>query len=291
MMSEKRTETVRHIVAIIFSFLLTLCLAAIFVLIGCKLGIFNEKIILSQLDKTDYSNKVHEAISSNAAEYMMPSGLPESILDGVISKADVKKDCRNAVTMSLKGQGYNPNFSGLEDRFNENVEKYMSDNGIVVEAGTEDGINELLEEIKAEYKRCLTFPFIKYFVKYQSAFNRFFIFAVALLMALTVLIGWMLMKMQRWPHRGVRYISYSTLATAIMLGVPVGALMVSGVHRRINISPEYLYDLITGVLGVDLIVFMVLVFVCIGIFVAELLYIEKLKKVATKLRKRSRRRE
>lgn len=277
MLSRKKRNMLKNIVGLVFAFLLTLCFTTIMLLIGCRLGIFNDAIIRKQLEKTDYYDSVHQAIYDNSAELLLPSGLPEDVLDGVISKEKVKKDSENTVTMGLKGEGYIPDTTELEERFTENINKYIEENNIKANSETEEGIKKVSEQINKEYKRCMKFPFIRYYAKYQTLFNKIFLPALLLFIVMSALICIILVRMQRWPHRGVRYISYATLASVLMMAVPVIVLIATNVHARINISPKYLYDLLVGVIETDMGVMLATSFVGIVFFGVELYLISRLK--------------
>ena len=277
MLSHKYRNMMKHIAGLVFSFLLTLCIASFLLLLGCKIGVFNDAIILKQLEKTEYYENVRQAIYDNSVELLLPSGLPDTVLDGVINEEQVRYDSESTVHMGLKGEGYLPDMAQLEECFASNIEKYIQENNIAVGDDTEEGMAQLLEEIKKEYRRCMKFPFISYFVKYKAVFNRIFIPALVLFVVLIALICVILIRMQRWPHRGMRYISYATLAAVLMVGSPIAALVATGVHKRINVSPKYLYDLVVGILGTDLMVFLAVACVGMMIFGVELFVISRMR--------------
>lgn len=268
--SHKQKNIMKQAVAFVFSFLLTLCFASCLVLIGCELGIFNGRIIVSQLEKTDYYTNVRVAIEENAAELLLPSGLPESIMEGVIDAEEVRHDTENAVRMSLKGQGYKADTRGLEERFRQNIQTYIEENDIALSEETEAGIEQLFKSVKKEYERCMDFPFIKYFVRYRTVFHKLFVPATALFVIMSVVICALLLRLQRWRHRGMRYINYATLAAGWMIGVMAMIPLASKVYTRINVSPKYMYDLLVGVVRMDLLVFLYLFLFTIAIFGGEL---------------------
>lgn len=280
MKSHTYKKIMKQVVALVFSFLLTLCFTSCLFLIGCEAGIFNDRIILSQLDKTAYYASVNDAIRENVSELLLPSGLPDTILDGVIDEDEVRHDTKNAVQMSLKGQGYKADTRGLEARFKQNIQTYIEENAIVIGEETEEGIEQLLAAIKKEYERCMDFPFTKYFVRYQAAFHKFLIPALALFVVMSVFICMILIRMQRWRHRGMRYISYATLASALMVGIPTLVLLFSKVYTRVNVSPKYLYDLMVGVVKTDLIVFLMLFLLAVVAFGLELWLITRMRHKA-----------
>lgn len=275
--SHKRRRRMRHLVSLILSFLLALCITSFLVLVGCKVGIFNTSVLLSQLNKTNYYENISNAIRENVGDIIRPTGLPDSVLEGVIDDDRVYLDVKATIEASLENKEYHADMTYLEQTFTNNIDAYIKKEHKLSNASTQAGLKKLLNEIKAEYIRLLDFPFIKYFVKYQAMYDKIFLPAAGGLLVVIIVLCFALIKMQRWAHRGIRYISYATLASVIMTGILPLIIQLSGAYKRINISPKYLYNLLVGVISSDMTVFLYLSLGCILAFAGEMAAIKILK--------------
>lgn len=278
--SHRRKRRIRRLVSLILSFLLALCITSFLVLVGCKVGVFNTSVLLSQLNKTNYYENISNAIRENVGDIVRPTGLPESVLEGVIDDDRVYLDAKATIEASLENKKYQVDMTYLEQTFTKNIDAYIRRENKLSNASTQAGLKKLLNEIKEEYIRLLDFPFIKYFVKYQAMYEKIFLPAAAGLLVVIIILCFVLIKMQRWAHRGIRYISYATLASAIMTGILPLIIQLSGAYKRINISPKYLYNLLMGVISSDLAVFLYLSLGCIFAFAGEMAAIKILKERA-----------
>jgi hypothetical protein len=276
----RRKKRIKHIISLILSFLLSLSGTAFLVLIGCKAGIFNSSIIMSQLNKTDYYAHIGDALYEDAADLIRPSGLPESVLEDVIDENKVYIDAKNSIDAAMSGKTYEADGSFLKENFSANIEAYIEENDIQANDETEAGLEELSEEIVGEYNDLLEFPFAKYYIKYQAVYDRIFWPAVISLAVFMIIICIVLVAMQHWAHRGVRYISYAALASALMTGGVPLAVRLSGIYERLNISPSYLYHLLMGVIEADIDIFLYLAAAALLAFAVCLGVIRMLKNRA-----------
>lgn len=279
-MAHKQKKEIRSGVSLALSFLLALCMTSFMLILGCRIGIFNANVLMNQLDKTSYYDNVSAAIYENAVNLLRPSGLPETVMDNVIENDRVHQDVRAVIKAELSGREHVVDLSYVEQTFLENINSYMETENISPGDETDEGIQNLLGEIKKEYIRCLKFPFVKYFVRYQTAFEKIYLPSMCLLAILAGTLCAMLIKLQRWAHRGIRYIFYATAATGLMIGVIPTAIWLDGSYERLNISPQYLYEVIVGIIRADTGIFAYIAAGCFVLAAMELILIGIMKKRA-----------
>ena len=275
-----RKRLIKKIISYILSFILSLCITALLFLLGIKAGVFNSSVITGQLNKTNYYAELSDTLYENIADALMPTGLPEEVLDGVIDGDRMYIDAKNSIEAAFLGKEYTADTSYLEDAFRANIESYIVEDNVEATDETEEGVQTLVDEITEEYNSLIEFPFVEYFIKYQAAYNDIFAYGVIIMLVLILIICAALIAMQHWAHRGVRYISYGVLAAAVMTGAAPLYIKLSGAYKSLNISPRYLYNLLVAIIEQDIDVFLYLAAGAIVIFGMCMGIIHMLKKRA-----------
>lgn len=248
----------KKVISYILSFILSLCITGLLLLVGVKAGVFNSSVFISQLNKTNYYYELSDTLYENAADLLRPTGLPEEVLAGVIDEDKMYIDAKNSIEAAFQGRDYTADTSYIAEAFKSNINNYIEKNNLESNSETEEGISKLTEQITDEYNSLIEFPFVEYYIEYQSAYNGIFLYGIGIMAVLILIICIALVAMQHWAHRGVRYISYGVLASAIMTGALPLYIKVSGAYKAANISPRYLYNLLVAVIEQDINVFLYL---------------------------------
>lgn len=277
-----KKKTMKHWVSIGLSFVFALCLSSLIALISIEAGVFNYSVFMNQLNKTNYYRNISNAIRENAEDILRPTGLPSEILDDVIVDNRIYLDAKNCIEAQLSEKEYVLDTSDMKEQFKKNIYNYIEKSKLEVGKETESGIDKLFTDISNEYIRLLEFPFIKYLTKYKAQYEKVFWPAVIILAIVCAGLCFAIIKMHSWVHRGLRYISYGTLASAFITGIIPGVLVVTNIYKRLSISPKYLYALLVGVIQADLMVFVYMAVALAIIFAAMLMVINMLKKRVVK---------
>lgn len=276
--TNRKRKRIRRSLSLVLSYILSLVFFLLFVLIGIKAGVFNNNVILDRLNKSNYYHSIYETVLDNVESVLLPTGLNESVLNSVITMDMVYIGAKNTIEGTIRGEQVTQDTSGLENRLIKNIEDYAAENGIAYGTEQGQGLIKLSKDIAFEYTRMMDFPFINYYVKYRSIYDKLFVILVPVLLVIAGFIIVMLLRMQRYKHRAVRYIEYSTLASTIMISLFPLYLLISGNYRKINVSPRYFYDFMVGYLKWDIEVFLYIGGIGLIISLSLLLLIGNLKR-------------
>ncbi len=274
----KNKEKIRTSISFFLSFLLSIIIFLTAGVTGIYIGVFNESVILNQLNRSNYYEQVQKSIESRFISILLPTGLPDSVLDDVITLERVYINAKNYIEGNLKGQTVIINSKSMSNQFSQNLKNYMQEEKIEETEEISKGMEALVDSVEKEYTRLLEFPFINYYVKYKAIYKKIMAVTLPILIGVAVIIIATLLKMQRWKHKAVRYIAYADLAASFMLIVMPTILLLSGSYKRLHISPEYFYIFIMRYLQWDITVFLYLGALGIVLFIGLLTIIRYLKQ-------------
>lgn len=116
--------------------------------------VLNKNYVLSKLEETDYCNKIYEEVKSNFENYIHQSGLEESVLENIISKAKVKKDTELIISNLYDGLEEKIDTQEIRDNLNKNIEETLGNSKLVVTQ--KNAINTLIDKICEEYTTTLS---------------------------------------------------------------------------------------------------------------------------------------
>ena len=113
-------------------------------------------------------------------------------------------------------------------------------------------------------------------------YNKFFIILIVILLVLAVVDIVITIKDHHYVHRGLRYVTYATLAAAIMTGVLPLFLFIQGRYKHLNIKPVYFYNMFVDVINKSLYSFMAVsvffILVSVGLIIATVILRKKAEK-------------
>ncbi len=253
----KKRQRLRNGLSLTLAFILAMLMLCISVLFGVYVGVFNEDVILTQLNKSGYYEKVRDTIEDNLVSDLLPTGLPwQKILMNVVTLERVYIDAKQNIEAALHENVSTINESEIEATLKNNMEEYIANNKVEKTKEVNEGISELSTTLTKEYIRLLQFPFVKYFIKYKGIYEKLIKLFVPIILLLIAVIIITLIKMQYYKHRALRYIAYSCTAASIMLFLIPAYLLLSGIYRNIHIAPLYFYNFIVSYLRWDIIIFL-----------------------------------
>lgn len=275
--NKKSNKFLKGFISIIFSFILAVIFTVMSMIIGVYIGFLNENRIIDGLNYKDYYKGVEDAFYENAKDISTPIGLPESVLEGIVESEKIHSDVKNYVTSSVNGKTYVISTDDLRNNLAENVRNYFAQQNMEMSPEQEATIPEYTQLIADEYEQTVKVPFVSYFAQAKSSMQKIMLIVVPVCLVLTAIIVFMLVRMRKWKHRGIRYIVYSTLSAALMVALPGIVVLCNGFYKRINIASDYLYYALVRYVANGLWVFVYLAVVWLAISVGLLFLIRIIK--------------
>lgn len=264
----------RRIICFFFSFILSLSffiISASFIFRGTVL---NKEFLLEELSLSGYHINASNYTKDKISQLAFAGGLPADIFDGIITSEGVKNDVYNIFEHAYRGTQYSVDRGTLYQEFLETVKNYALENSIEITEETENGITHLALLCTEAYTDCINISMINMVIGAlkQPVLLMGYAAAGAFLTALISTI--MLLLVNRYKHKFLRYIAGSAGGCFLLLSAVPGYLLLNRPYENLNISPDYLHEFICSVFSDTLktflgtaalfAVFYIIVFILIG---------------------------
>ena len=257
-MSKHRKGISSFWISTIIALLLSIFLTMASYLGGTYFGVFNKTLILDSLNKTSYYNAIMDYTIDRAQSLAIPMGLQPEVFDNVFTLEETYAEGNALIDANLDEQDYIPNTSKVVDRLVANINTYLKEKNLTATSEQQANITTFANTIAGEYTKNLSIPYIKYYTSLRNMFSKLVYVGIPLLLLLSAFAIFLLIKMQRWIHRSLRFIAYSTLAASLMTaGLPV-FLLITGSYKHLNVSPEYFYNFIVHYITESLYTFIII---------------------------------
>lgn len=276
--NKKSKKWIKRIISIILSFLLTVIFTVVSIVLGIYVGFLNENRLLDGLNYKDYYSSVEKSFYENAKDVTIPIGLPEEVLDGIVESEKIHSDVKEYVVSSVNGQSFVIVTDDLRDKLEQNVRKYFEESGSIMSVEQENTIPEYTQLIADEYLNAVKVPVVSYFNQLKVLFQKMLLVLLPVCIVLTAIIIFILIRMQKWKHRGIRYIVYSTLSTCIMVALPGIVALSSGFYKKLNIASDYLYYALVKYISNGLWVFIYFAIIWMALSICMLFLIRFIKR-------------
>lgn len=254
----KKKRIMQRIISSTFAFLLTIIFVCLFALTGLYYGVFNNRIILSKVNESNYFNEVYEELQERAQDILEEAGLPFNVQSEAITLERVYIGGKYYIEDALSGKEPVINSDKVRMQLEQNINLYLAEEGISRTKELDSGIKEVINKIEQEYKRGIHFQFINYIAEYKASFMRLFRMAIPILVLLAGSISVLLIKMHRYKHSGIRYIAYAMIASSCIVISSSAFLLITKSFERMGRLPDYYDRFLTKYLRWDIQVFMYL---------------------------------
>ena len=138
------------ILSYLVGLLLSFALLVLVLLLVVKKTIIDRPFVDRVIEENNYYTNVYERIKENVSDYMMSSGLDESVLDGVIVEENVKKDITGFIDGIYKGKVYNVDTSNMESILRNNIDAYLKKHNLGLDSTSE--LDMFISDIGKIYK-------------------------------------------------------------------------------------------------------------------------------------------
>ena len=127
----------------------------------------------------------------------------------------------------------------MVNKLTENIGVYLQQENISKTEDLKAGISKLITEIEAEYKEAVSLPFVDYFNDYKIQYNKIILIILPIVILFTGLLCYLLLRIHRYQHRGLRYIVYALMAASLLITLVSSFLLITKKYEDIMISPDY----------------------------------------------------
>lgn len=237
---------IKTLISSIYAFLLTLLLFVLFTSVGLSFGMFNNKSIISKMNETKYYDKVYVELNKRTEEIVLQAALPTTVLEDVITLERVYVGGNNYVNGILKGDKPKINTDKLRSNLTDHINEYLTKQSIEQSDEVKTLEEKVVNRVEEEYLSSVSFKFIDYFTDSRKNFRNAMQYILPLSILFIGTLCFILIKIHKNKHRGLRYINYAMISSSLLLIIASTFLLLDKGYEKLNIMPVYYRDFLTA---------------------------------------------
>lgn len=232
---------VRHIIYGIISFVLSFVLFLISFAIVLQSTILNPSYIMDNMNTSNYFVDKRDEIKESLVNLGYASGLDEKFFENVVDEVTIHDNTQAYLNSFYAGEEAKIDTTAFKQKFNSELDSYISKNNLKV---ANDGSREyLINQAANIYAAALRIPLFATLSAYLIALKNMMPLIIGGLAVLVAILCVIIIFTNRWKHRAVRYICYSTSAAFLTVGIIPAVLLSTGYMSKINIDSRAFYNL------------------------------------------------
>lgn len=232
---------VRHIIYGIISFVLSFILFLLSFAIVLQSTILNPSYIMDNMNTSNYFVDKRDEIKESLVDLGYASGLDEKFFENVVDEVTIHDNTQAYLNSFYAGEKAKIDTTAFKQKFNSELDSYISKNNLKV---ANDGSREyLINQAANIYAAALRIPLFATLSAYLIALKNMMPLIIGGLAVLVAILCVIIIFTNRWKHRAVRYICYSTSAAFLTVGIIPAVLLSTGYMSKINIDSRAFYNL------------------------------------------------
>lgn len=232
---------VRHIIYGIISFVLSFVLFLLSFAIVLQSTILNPSYIMDNMNTSNYFVDKRDEIKESLVDLGYASGLDEKFFENVVDEVTIHDNTQAYLNSFYAGEEAKIDTTAFKQKFNSELDSYISKNNLRV---ANDGSREyLINQAANIYAAALRIPLFGTLSVYLIALKNMMPLIIGGLAVLVAILCVIIIFTNRWKHRAVRYICYSTSAAFLTVGIIPAVLLSTGYMSKINIDSRAFYNL------------------------------------------------
>lgn len=241
-MNSKVRHKVRHIIYGIISFVLSFVLFLFSFAIVLQSTILNPSYIMDNMNASNYFVDKRDEIKESLVNLGYVSGLDEKFFENVVDEVTIHDNTQAYLNSFYAGEEAKIDTTAFKQKFNSELDSYISKNNLKV---ANDGSREyLINQAANIYAAALRIPLFTTLSAYLIALKNMMPLIIGGLAVLVAILCVIIIFTNRWKHRAVRYICYSTSAAFLTVGIIPAVLLSTGYMSKINIDSRAFYNLL-----------------------------------------------
>ena len=232
---------VRHIIYGIISFVLSFLLFLLSFAIVLQSTILNPSYIMDNMNTSNYFVDKRDEIKESLVDLGYASGLDKNFFENVVDEVTIHDNTQAYLNSFYAGEEAKIDTTAFKQKFNSELDSYISKNNLKV---ANDGSREyLINQAANIYAAALRIPLFTTLSAYLIALKNMMPLIIGGFAVLVAILCVIIIFTNRWKHRAVRYICYSTSAAFLTVGIIPAVLLSTGYMSKINIDSRAFYNL------------------------------------------------
>ena len=237
-MKNKKNKIISAILAFLLSVIIVLC----FALPALYTFVLSSDSILRTLRKTNYYDGVQENLLEHASDFLIPTGLPETVLDGVFPKEDVEEMVRGQIQGTGSAQIIQFIEAMNKTRLKDNIDAYLQEIGVAEGEVSEEQLDEIINALINDLQNYTAFPFAAQLLRLRDVYKMLMWIVLITCFILGAGMFFFIHRINKWKHILLRYVAYSFGGAVWMLTLLPFVIRTTRAYERVHISPWYVYS-------------------------------------------------
>lgn len=263
-------KRLRKVCSCLFAFFAAFFLLVIIVLSTARFTLLSPDYFIKEMEASDYYEGTAMQLNRMIRQNAGPAGLPSELFDQYIKVADIHEEMIAYQKAVLNKQEAAIDTNTLKVRLNEDIKKYAADKKIVINGAMQKNIDAFVNSIVEKYQYLTQFPYLDIYASATKLYAKVFIIAIPILLFAFGIVCLLLYRLYRNFHQRKRYYSYVFIGSGLLCAALSMYLYMSRFFEKININPQYMYNLFINLIKAFLIANIIsgMVLITAGILIA-----------------------
>jgi hypothetical protein len=248
-MSNKKTSTPIKVLNIALSFILSVLLFSLSLLVVVKIAIFNEHSMIKAINNSEYISEKNKEITTSLVDLGYASGLDEYFFEGLLTDSLLEKDISEYISNFYSGQKSVVDTNNFKEILNNSLDEYIQKKQIDPSTVSDSSREYLVDTAAKTYKKSLELPFFQKIAGYFLGVKNALPVVMIINSLMIILIGIIILNSSKikWGH--LKYICYSTTTTFLCLLVPTISLLAFDKTKQLNIESQATSNLFIAIVN------------------------------------------
>lgn len=273
-------KRLRKICSFLFAFFASFFLLMIVVLSSARFTLLSPQYFLDQLESNNYYEGTAMQLNRMIRQEAGPAGLPSELFDQYIKAEDIHEEMIAYEKAVLNRNEAAIDTSTLKVRLNEDIKKYASEKKIVINAAMQKNIDVFMNSILEKYQYLTQFPYLDVYASVTKMYAKAYVIAIPVLLTAFGIVCLLLYKLYINCQRRKRYFAYALIGSGLLCAALPMYLYINRFFEKININPQYMYNLMVNMMKDFLIANIIsgMVLIVAGLLIAFIKVKSKKKK-------------
>lgn len=238
-MSKRTNRKVKTILSYILSFFISLSLTICLLTFLLKGGLLNDTLLRRTINESTYNDEKLELLIESLGFRLEEVGLPSEMAKDVVRSQMVNIATNKLIQNALEGSEMSVDTQELEEGLRSNIATYMKDKGIESTEEITVMIDRISSEASQSYATQMLLPALGLYYDFVKKYDSIVSTVLYINLCIFLLCSIVVVFIHRKKYRGLRYVSYGVLASAIMTFVM--SVLMEGQMLRVMPSDNQTY--------------------------------------------------
>lgn len=256
----------------LFTFFIAFFLFVTVILSVTKFTILSSSYFLKQLDQVDYYEHTAMQVIQTMKQNAAPAGLPVDMFDNYIQGETTRTEMLQYQQAVFQNQDVSISTTELKQRLQTDIRAYATNKKITITPDMQIGIDGFIKTIEEKYVYFTQFPYLHVYVSIVNLFSKLYWIVLPVLIGLITILSFFVYRLHGGWRRRRKYYAYALIGAGLLSSALPMYMYIGQFVEKINLHPEYMYDLMVVLMRTYLFNNIVIgfVFIVVGILCAFL---------------------